>query len=148
MSHRGKYSGSKIDELLGKAETALQKEVADTLYATKDSTSSGGTPIIRANYELDLVPGSAVYRLMDLEGCIVWFPLISTVDYVVECELILDCSIEGGSIYYETDNEIFWENDDRPTSGETGVVYDIFFRSFNGGSSWYATYKQYSNFAS
>lgn len=148
MGYEGKYSGSKIDELLGKAETALQKEVADTLYAEKGSTSGGNTPIIRANYELELVPGSAVYCLMDLEGCTVWFPSISTVDYVVECELILDCSIEGGPIYYETDNEIFWENDDEPNSGENGVVYDVFFRSFNGGSSWYATYKQYSNFAS
>lgn len=148
MSHRGKYSGSKIDELLGKAETALQKEVADTLYATKGSTSSGDTPIIRPGYEMDLVLNSVVYHLMDTEGCIVWFPSASTVDKVLQCELVLDCSIEGGPITFDTDNEIYWENDERPIPDEAGVVYDIFFRSFNRGSVWYATCKRFTHYAS
>lgn len=148
MDYKGKYSGSKIDELLGKAETALQKEVADTLYAEKGSISSGDIPIVRPGYEMDLIPNSVVYHLMDLDGCTVWFPTTSTIDKVLQCELVLDCSVEGGPITFDTDSEIYWENDERPTSDESGVVYDIFFRSFNGGSVWYATCKRFTYFAS
>lgn len=148
MSYKGKYSGPKIDELLGKAETALQKEVADTLYAEKGSISSGDIPIVRPGYEMDLIPNSVVYHLMDLDGCTIRLPIDGSLDYVLQCDLVLDCSIEGGPIYFDTDSEIYWENDERPTQDESGVVFIISFKSYNAGGVWYATCKRFTHFAS
>lgn len=148
MGHKGKYSGSKIDELLGKAETALQKEVADTLYAEKGSISSGNIPIVKPGYEMDLISNSVVYHLMDLDGCTIRLPIDGSLDYVLQCDLVLDCSIEGGPISFDTDSEIYWENDERPTQNESGVVFIISFKSYNAGSVWYATCKRFTHFAS
>ena len=147
MSFNGKYTGSQIDTLLGKANTALQKEEADRLYASKDSGGSSTIPIIRpSSYELDLIPNSIVYWTLDPDGIIIYLPTIPSNDILLECRLLLDCSIDAGPFYIDGDVGIYWETE-KPLE-EPGYVYDMIFRSFNGGTDWYISYTTYVHHAS